>query len=256
MSETKPESASRELVPYTPPAKSFGERASALFNSAPAKLAIVGVALAAGWAAGGGFSQAERSRIAAESQAQVKLLASEVADLKIQIGTRQQAELQATVNMQAGLEELQRTTASSLLRFSGAVERAEKDRAADVSKLNERLERIEKQLSDPTPVGSIPKTQLPQPAPTAAPGHTSVQETTRVPMSQAQPPKPAETAIRGYVLRGVADGVALVQTRTGLREIAPGDRLAGAGRVQSIEKRGRRWVVVTTEGIIDGDVFN
>ena len=55
MSETKPESASRELVPYTPPAKSFGERASALFNSAPAKLAIVGVALAAGWAAGGGY---------------------------------------------------------------------------------------------------------------------------------------------------------------------------------------------------------
>lgn len=256
MSETKPESASRELVPYSPPSKSFADRMAALLGSSVAKAAILSLALAAGWAAGGGFSQADRSRVAAETDSRLLQLAAEVTELKAQLGGERQADRQAFVNVQAGIEELQRTTASSLLRFTGVVDRAEADRASDLARLNERIGRIEKQLADPTPVGSIPRTQLPQAAPAPAPCHTSVIETTRVPMTQAQPAKPAETAIRGYVLRGVADGVALVQTRTGLREIAPGDKLAGAGRVQSIEKRGRRWVVVTTEGIIDGDVFN
>jgi hypothetical protein len=35
--------------------------------------------------------------------------------------------------------------------------------------------------------------------------------------------------------------------------VRAGSEIEGAGRVTAIEARGRRWVVVTTTGIIDGD---
>jgi len=46
-----------------------------------------------------------------------------------------------------------------------------------------------------------------------------------------------------------------VESRRGLREIAPGDSLPGAGRVQAIERRGRQWVVVTSNGVIDANGY-
>ena len=58
-----------------------------------------------------------------------------------------------------------------------------------------------------------------------------------------------------YVLRDVHDGVAVVEDRTGLHEVVPGEVLAGIGRVESIERRGRRWVVVTSNGLIDSDPY-
>ena len=57
----------------------------------------------------------------------------------------------------------------------------------------------------------------------------------------------------GYWLVDVEDGYALIDGRDGPRQIAPGDFLPGAGRVQRIERRGRDWVVVTSAGVIAGD---
>ena len=76
-------------------------------------------------------------------------------------------------------------------------------------------------------------------------------ETTRV----AATPRSANAAripANGYVLRDVRDGVAVLEGRAGLRQVAPGDAIPGAGRVRAIEKRGREWVVVTSIGVIDG----
>jgi hypothetical protein len=65
----------------------------------------------------------------------------------------------------------------------------------------------------------------------------------------ADAPRP----IGDYALREVQDGVALVQGRGGgLYEVGPGDRLPGAGKVLAVEKVGRKWVVVTEGGRIDG----
>ena len=46
------------------------------------------------------------------------------------------------------------------------------------------------------------------------------------------------------------NGSALVENRQGVRQIAPGDSLPGAGKVERFEKRGREWVVVTDQGLI------
>lgn len=56
------------------------------------------------------------------------------------------------------------------------------------------------------------------------------------------------------MLRDVYDGVALLQGRAGgLREVAPGQYVPGIGEIQSIERRGRSWVVITSRGIIEAD---
>lgn len=55
---------------------------------------------------------------------------------------------------------------------------------------------------------------------------------------------------RGYVLRRVSDGLAMVEGPSGLRQAVPGTVLPGAGRVISIRYTGAGWVVVTSETII------
>lgn len=55
---------------------------------------------------------------------------------------------------------------------------------------------------------------------------------------------------RGYVLRRVENGLALVEGPRGLRQVSPGTVLPGAGRVISIRSTGAGWVVVTSETII------
>ncbi len=257
MSQTETASPSRDLVPYTPPAaKTPREILGVLIGSSAFKAACIGVALVAGWAAGSASYQGDRSHMADESSRRIELLGVEIAGLRDNLSGELNERRQSVAAMRAGVEELQRTTTASLIRLSGALDRAETDRAAEFSKLVERMARLEKQITDQTPVGSVPKAQLP--APQTRPstvGLTTESETSRMPMSPpATAPKP-EATIRGFVLKGVADGVGLVQTRNGMREVAPGDRLAGAGQVRSIERRGRKWVIVTTEGVIDSD-FN
>ena len=56
--------------------------------------------------------------------------------------------------------------------------------------------------------------------------------------------------LRDYSVEFVRDGVAVVDTRSGPHEVAPGDSVPGAGRVLRIERRGGVWFVVTSRGVI------
>ena len=149
MSQTETSSASREMVPYAPPApRSTSERFSDFVCSNAFKTAVVGLALVAGWAAGTASTRGDRSPSATESAAQIERLRLEIAELRdTQTGQLEQ-DRQAVTIMRAGIEELQRTTASNLIQLSSAANRAEADRLADFSKLAERMARIEKQISD------------------------------------------------------------------------------------------------------------
>ncbi|RVU20281.1 hypothetical protein [Methylobacterium oryzihabitans] len=63
--------------------------------------------------------------------------------------------------------------------------------------------------------------------------------------------RPADEPLgRGYVVRAVLEGVATVEGPDGLRVVAPGMLLPGAGRVLSIRPSGPGWLVVTTETVI------
>lgn len=57
--------------------------------------------------------------------------------------------------------------------------------------------------------------------------------------------------IEDWALREVLDGVATIQDRKRrVIEVARGDSVPGVGRVESVERRGRTWAVVTKQGVI------
>jgi hypothetical protein len=58
--------------------------------------------------------------------------------------------------------------------------------------------------------------------------------------------------VEGWMLRGVANGVALIEGRRGIFEVYAGDMVPGAGRVDAIRRQDGRWVVVTSKGLIVG----
>ena len=68
-------------------------------------------------------------------------------------------------------------------------------------------------------------------------------------MKQPDPTNPGPL-LRDYSVENVRDGVAVVDSRYGPQEVAPGDLIPGAGRVLRIEKRGGDWFVLTSRGVI------
>jgi hypothetical protein len=124
------------------------------------------------------------------------------------------------------LEQTGRDAAARMARGTDPADGAERAAAAPDAKfaaLASRPDAVERPTVDPIRTGSVPETKA------------------------AAKPKPVE----GWVLREVYDGGALVESRTGrLYEVAPGRNLPSVGRVETIERRGRIWVVVTAKGVI------
>jgi hypothetical protein len=142
--------------------------------------------------------------------------------------------------LKAELDALRSNSQTALAQVSAKLDKP--DPSPRLSDIAARLDRIEKQVSSPIATGSI--TPPPRPAPAAA------QQT--VATQTVEKPAPKSVTLGNWVLRDVYDGIALVEAREGgVREVAPGEFLPGAGEVRSIERRGRAWVVVTSRGIID-----
>ncbi len=144
---------------------------------------------------------------------------------------------------------------SALGDLAAKVERTRQEEAKQREDISARLGRLEKQMSDHRPTATI----------------APLQNTTTVTRAAVTPPPPtppvaparendsADNAksqrLAGYVLREVYKGVALVEGRYGYVEVYPGMALPGAGRVQKIERRSGRWVVVTSNGYIGPQVY-
>jgi hypothetical protein len=56
--------------------------------------------------------------------------------------------------------------------------------------------------------------------------------------------------VEGWVLRDVANGGALIESRQGIFEVYAGNPVPGLGRVDAIRRQDGHWVVVTTRGLI------
>ncbi|MBX9741222.1 MAG: hypothetical protein K2X62_14175 [Beijerinckiaceae bacterium] len=97
---------------------------------------------------------------------------------------------------------------------------------------------------DFTPIGSVRMRPLARPEDRASPEPARAQQ---------EPPAPTTPPLAGYRMRGIFQSEALVQGPGGFQMVRAGSEIEGAGRVTAIEARGRRWVVVTTTGYIEGD---
>ena len=118
--------------------------------------------------------------------------------------------------------------------------------------LEGRLERMETQILTTlaglnTNLAGLNAKPAAPAAPTAPPA--PVEAAAR---EEAPAPKPVKSEpVDGWVLREVYNGAALVENRNRrLYEVMPGGVLPGVGRIEGIERRGARWVVVTDKGFI------
>lgn len=170
-----------------------------------------------------------------ESDRQVERLAKGLAQLQ---DTAEAARTEAKARHTTLAERLGRTEqtlATKLAATGDRLEQAEKDQSARLVALTAQ---IEKRAAAPAPAPVV----APQAAKPAAPEPTE---------TGAIPDKPKPSPAEGWAVREVYDGVAVLEDRKRrLVEVGPGDTVPGVGRIESIERRGKTWVVVTKQGTI------
>jgi len=164
-----------------------------------------------------------------------------------EILTTLKADLATLKNTLAAARDVDRTSSTTISDRAKLAEKIDRlastlqDPGKKLTALEERLNRMEGQI-----MAGLNNIATAKPAaPTAAPAPAAVQESeTAVKPVKAEP-------VDGWVLREVYNGSALVEGRNrGLYEVMPGNMIPGVGRVEAIERRGARWVVVTDKGFI------
>ena len=235
-----------------------GDRAGADAKAAPAEgssgkrrfgamAAVVALATVAG-ALGGALATAGIGKLMAGETAQASTQAS-VKDSALETSVaRLDAEI---VALKAGLEHNSKTTTGQLNKASDRLDKVEKAQAEPAAKLAKLTETVDKlraaqasattAAAAPAPAkevtGTIPQQAAAAAAPSAPPA-PSKPEVARLP------------TVEGWVLRDVANGSALIESRRGMYEVYAGDPIPGLGRVDAIRKQDGRWVVVTSKGLI------
>ena len=245
------------------PSASSGRSRLALAAAVAAVAALLGGAF---WAIDDHRSQAG---VIAEQVDETKALARTIDALNVRLnvieGARSRDEL---VELRRSVGEIRSNVASShelsaaLAQLAQRVEKLDRDGSAKVDKLNERVDRqtsaqaaelaaridkLEKKVvasaaPAPAPV-SPPAPAQRQPAAPPKLGPNVSMETT----GSIDRPRPV---LRGYIVLGARDDVALVEGRNGERAVRRGDFLPGAGRVEGITRAGGSWVVLTEQGQI------
>jgi hypothetical protein len=121
-------------------------------------------------------------------------------------------------------------------------ERVDRETSAEATDLAARIDKLEKKVvasAAPANPPSPPQKQSLSPKL----GPNVLMETT----GSIDRPRPI---LRGYIVLGARDDVALVEGRYGERAVRPGDFLPGAGRVEGIRRAAGSWVVLTERGQI------
>jgi hypothetical protein len=126
------------------------------------------------------------------------------------------------------------------------------DMAARLEKLEKtdisgRLEKVEKKVATAAVVPTPPVAPKEASAPAPTPSPAVSNEIT----GSIEKQRPPTTAIHGWTLTEIRNGSALVESRQGFRDVAVGDYLPGAGHIERFERRGREWVIVTDQGVIE-----
>jgi hypothetical protein len=213
-----------------------------------AMAAVVALATVAG-ALGGALATAGLGKLMAGDSAQASTQASATDSALETSVARLDAEI---VALKSSLEHNSRTTTGQLNKASDRLDKVEKAQAEPAAKLAKLSETVDKlraaQASTTTAVaapapakdvtGTIPQQAAAAASPAPAPAAPPKPEVARLP------------TVEGWILRDVANGSALIESRRGMYEVYAGDPIPGLGRVDAIRKQDGRWVVVTSKGLI------
>jgi hypothetical protein len=215
-----------------------------------AMAAVVALATVAG-ALGGALATAGIGKLIAGEPVQESTQASAKDSALEASVARIDAEI---VALKSSLEHSSKTTTGQLNKASDRldkVEKAQAEPAAKLAKLSETVDKLRAAQASTTTAAAGPAPakevtgSIPQQAAAAAPSAA-------LPASGA-PSKPEVArlpTVEGWVLRDVANGSALIESRRGMYEVYAGDPIPGLGRVDAIRKQDGRWVVVTSKGLI------
>ncbi len=265
--------AASGLVPFKKAEAASAQRAPRFeqFFSYGSHLALTACLFGFAWAAGSYFSGGQspfyaikpppaRTDVPQESVARTtevlhtaQKMAEDIRALKANVEALRAAQSQtakdttALEGLKSRLEAMNTETAASIAGLAGKVEHLQREPAAKLSQVLERLDRIERQIAAPLSTASI--------GAASAPGNAATGKQAQLAAAPAKPPledsKGHPQLITTWVVREVYDGIALVESRRGSIEVAPGEIIPGAGMVKSIERRGAGWIVITSRGLVD-----
>jgi hypothetical protein len=154
---------------------------------------------------------------------------------------------------------------ADILALKAGVEHSSKMGMAQFNKTSDRLDKVEKAQAEPAArlarlseaVDKL-RTAPVAPVPVAAASVAAKDVTGSIAPAAAAPvplpaPKPEVArlpTVEGWVLRNVANGGALIESRQGIYEVYAGDPVPGLGKIDAIRRQDGRWVVVTTKGLV------
>jgi hypothetical protein len=144
--------------------------------------------------------------------------------------------------LRAGLEQASRQGMNQFNKTSDRLDKVEKAQAEPAAKLAKLSEAVDKLRAAPvaaTPAAAKDVTGSIAPA-AAAP----------VPLPAPKPEVARLPTVEGWVLRNVANGGALIESRQGIYEVYAGDPVPGLGKIDAIRRQDGRWVVVTSKGLV------
>jgi hypothetical protein len=160
-------------------------------------------------------------------------------------------------NLKVSVERISKTGMSQFNKTSDRLDKLEKAQAEPAAKLAELGEAVEKLRAAPpvvpaaAPAPIVPVATAPAPvAPKEVTGSTARPVPTTAEASK--PDVGRLPTVEGWILRDVANGVALIENRRGTYEVYAGDPIPGLGRAEAIRRQDGRWVVVTSKGLIVG----
>jgi hypothetical protein len=155
----------------------------------------------------------------------------------------------ATVDDRKALEQSIARLTSQVTTLKASLDATNKAAHAQIAKISERADRIERNASAELVTGSIsapqtvPAAAAPVPVPTPRPAPRIA-----APEIQQAPSRPQ--IVQDWAIREARDGYVYVQGHGDVFQVVTGAPLPGLGPVESIRRQDGRWVVTTPKGII------
>lgn len=154
----------------------------------------------------------------------------------------------ATLEDRKALEQQIAKLNSQVIALKNNIDAASKTSTAQIAKINERADRIERNVTAELVTGSISAPQTVPVAPSVTPLPTP-RPAPRIAAPEVQQPVRPQI-VQDWAIREARDGYVYVQGHGEVYQVVPGAPLPGVGPVESIKRQDGRWVVTTPRGII------
>lgn len=149
--------------------------------------------------------------------------------------------------IETGLDKVKQDVAARIAPLADQLSQADKgqrDLSAKLAQVMERLDRLEK-AEKAAVTGTLPPPR-PEAKLEPAKADPAKQETAKQETGKSAP------ALKGWSVRSVENGVALLESRGELFEVTRGATVPGLGKIQAFERKDGAWTVLTSQGRIAG----